>query len=154
MKKWTLIASIAALLLISVIGYVLIVEDKPDRSRSIEECDHTNPRDVSDCFSVNVFHAPGLAYSLLGKDKGSLEQFLQSRKVMLPPGKTITSIEFQKAVHGFRNTVSGGTNEIQSSEYTYSVKSTDDVQPSLTLEIDIFKEDTVYRVLRFGVRSE
>jgi hypothetical protein len=154
MKKWTLITSIAALLLISVTGYVLIVEAKPDRSRSLVDCDHTNPHEVSDCFSVNVFHSPRLAHSLFGKNTVSLEQFLQSRKVMLPPSKTITSIEFQKAVHGFRNTVSGGTNKIQSSAYTYIVKSTDDFQPSFTLEIDIFKENTVYRVLRFSVRSE
>lgn len=107
---------------------------------------------MCDYFCVNLFLAPKQAYTLFSKDYGNttLKQFLKTRKIILPPSKTVTSIAFSKVEHGFTNMPS----ELESSVYTYKVKSKDDFQPNIILEIDVFEKENVYYVLRYGVTSE
>lgn len=114
--------------------------------------DLTKPRQVCDSFIVNLFHAPEQAFQLYSRynDGVSVEQFVEFRNMLLPAGNNITSIEFAKVEHGFTNTPSG----LQSSEYTYKVKSTDNLKPRIKLEIDVVKEENIYHILRYGVMSE
>jgi hypothetical protein len=117
-----------------------------------EDYDQKNPRQICDYFSVNLLHNPERAYLLCKYKKDCpLEQFIQLRNMILPTEKNITSIEFVKAEHGFTETPSG----VQSSEYTYKVRSKDDFfQSELTLQIDVAEEEKRYQIIRFAVTSE
>ena len=126
-----IIFSLLVLALLWFILSVIIPDSKTDHGLAgyKEGFDHTNPREVCDYFCVNLLHAPEQAYTFFSQDheRTSLEQFLKGRKVILPKSRTITSVEFLKAEHGFTN---------------------------MTLEIDVFEKENVYYVLRYGVISE
>ncbi|MCD6174453.1 MAG: hypothetical protein J7K65_01625 [Planctomycetes bacterium] len=118
-----------------------------------EHFDQTDPRQVCDYFAEKVLHDPETVYQLFNKqykNGTTLKNFVQFREYQLPSRKDVTLIEYVKEEHGFTEMPSG----IESSEYTYRVKSKDDFQPSIKLTIDVSKEEDVYRILRYAVISE
>lgn len=160
MKKQNFIELIILVLLIGVVSFMAVRKFLPAKDdinatyatlEYKEKFDDTNPRQVSDFFAANIFHNPRKALELFKSDQGvSVEKLINSRNMILPKGDKIISIEFVKAEHGFTEMPSG----IQSSLYTYKVTSNDDFQPNLMLDIDVFKENNVYRVLRYVARSK
>ena len=152
----------ALFLLISLVAFISfrhLLSEREDEEATVnaqeytEHFDQTDPRQVCDYFAEKVLHDPETAYQLFNiqyKNGTTLKDFLQFRKYQLPSRKDVIEIEYVKEEHGFTDMPSG----IESSEYTYRIKSKDDFRPSIKLTIDTSKEENVYRILRFGVTSE
>ncbi|MFP4354992.1 MAG: hypothetical protein ACLFUJ_07675 [Phycisphaerae bacterium] len=154
------------ILLSGTLTICLGCEKQPERANTDDElsaaetmdssnADRSDPRALSEFFVRAVFDSPGAAHDLLSEDRKSATtkaEFRRSNRMVLPPGDTVTSIEFVKLEDGIGTMeVDGKTVPLLS--YVYRVKSTDDFQPSCRVGVEVSKQGGLYSVQGFTVRS-